>query len=432
MRLPQMAQSFAMKQDSVTDGSQSYYQGFSEPSSALPKPSGLLYSRGPATVARGGSQDPPPGARDLQIPRERSERSESRQRTVQQPCPTLAVAGWQKKLPEKMLGQPVGMCYNGCRSRETMPNRQDDHRARDFLSRPRLRQKLADGSEGRLILLVAPAGYGKTTLLSEWFGTQARDARVRYTLGEVDNDPARFLAGLEDAVCTACPALERIARNPNDPLSYALAQLFRKAGAAAGREWLVVLDDYHAVTNPALHQALDTLLSLPSWPVHLVIASRSLPPLPAIARLRVEGHLLEMDEEDLRFTPEETRLFFESSGLGLEERELRQVTRRTEGWPVALQLLQQAAQRVDRPDLLAILADIGGERPLFDYLAGQVLDGQRDPVRRFLCRTALLPYLSAELCNAYLDIADASAVLDHLQRSHLFVTQMAGPGRRYR
>jgi len=313
-------------------------------------------------------------------------------------------------------------------SQDTMPA--------PLVARPRLAAQLDEGLRrgSRLLLVVAPAGYGKTTLLHEWLaGRGPAGPHLWHTLGEADNDPPHLLAGLLAALRAALPAPLLPAVDAQSPLAYALALLFRQAAAAAGADWLLLLDDYHWITNPAVHQTLDTLLGQPDWPARLVLTSRGLPPLGAIARLRVEGRLQELDETDLRFTAAETSHLLAGSGLALEEEALRQVAARTEGWPVALQLLRQAAQRQADPDLAALLGRIGDERPLFDYLAGQVLGRQPAELQAFLRRTALLPYLNAELCNALLERADASAVLDGLERDHLFIAPLTDrPGRAYR
>jgi LuxR family maltose regulon positive regulatory protein len=308
-----------------------------------------------------------------------------------------------------------------------------------LLARPRLRQRLNEGLTARLTLLVAPAGYGKTTLLGQWLREERRKAPTAWVpLSEGDNDPVHLLGSLLAGLQAALPqGNEPIAPPAGEEalasLSYALSHVFERASTSAHRPWLLVLDDYHLIANPAIHQALDTLLGLPTWRVHPIIASRSLPPLAAIARLRVEGRLAELDEADLRFTSAETQRLLESTDFQIEEREIDQVIERTEGWPVALQLIRQAAERRTGASLAAILDRMSGERPLFDYLADQVLSHQPPPLRQFLRRTALLPYLSAGLCNAFLEITDASAVLDRLERGHLFIAPLAGgPGRRYR
>ncbi len=300
-----------------------------------------------------------------------------------------------------------------------------------MVTRPRLLDALDKILDGRLALVIAPAGYGKTTLLTEW--SQRRPAQTVWrTLGDMDNDPAHLLQGVCASLSTRCPD-SLPALDASSPLSFALVVLFQQADRAASDPWLLVLDDYHLITNPVIHQALDTALGLSHLPVCLIIASRSLPPLSAIARLRMEGRLVELDEADLRFTPAETQSFMAASGFTLDESEARRITERTEGWPAALQLVRQAAQRAQRFDLPAILDRIGDERPLFDYLAGQVLDQQPGDVQDFLRRTSLLPYLSAELCNAFLGSANASAVLDALERNHLFISRLAErPGRCYR
>ncbi len=302
--------------------------------------------------------------------------------------------------------------------------------------RSELLRRLKPSESARLTLVVASAGYGKTTLLSEWTHREApRGSVVWHTLVEADNDPTHLLAGLIADVRSALPdptALP-VVDETQSSLSYPLSLIFRHAAEFTHQDWLLLIDDYQLITNSTIHQALDSLLNLPAWPVHLVIASRTLPPLTSIARLRVEGRLLEFDEHDLRFTPAEAADLFEASGFHLKEPELDQMIKRTEGWAAALRLVCQAAQRETGADLSIILKRMGNENHLFDYLAGQVLNLQSSEVRSFLCRTSLLPYLDVELCNAFLGIGEASAVLDTLERHRLFIMRLTeGPGRRYR
>lgn len=306
----------------------------------------------------------------------------------------------------------------------------DVNRARFMLSRPRLLTTLNQALNARLTLLVAPPGYGKTMLLREWAQEQA-DRVLWLALGELDNDPAHLLQSL--LVNLRTHGEVTFTPDTSSPLAYSLAQLFAQAPRPPGGDWLLVLDDYHLINNPAIHQALDTVLGLPAWPVHLMMTSRNQPPLTMTARLRVEGRLAELNEADLRFNLAEARALFGGSGLDPTESDLVGAVERTEGWPVALELLRQAAQHEPAADLRAILTRISDERPLFDYLAGQVLERQSESIQDFLRRTSLLPYLSAELCNAYLEITNAAGLLDELEREHLFIFRLdEAQGRRYR
>ncbi len=310
-------------------------------------------------------------------------------------------------------------------------SRLDAGQTASVILRPRLLKALDQAAANSLTLVIAPAGYGKTTLLTQW--TQTRPAQILWcALSELDNDPAHLLQTLLQDIHT------RFARpiptfDPAGPLSYTLTQLFQYIPPPAATPWLLFLDDYHYINNPAIHQALDMMLERPVWPAHLVLVSRNLPPLGAIARLRVQGRLAELDETELRFTPDETQSFLAANGLALNEKEVQQITERIEGWPAALQLICQAAQQTPRPDLPTILERIGDDRPLFDYLAGQVLECQSEAIQDFLRRTALLPYLNAELCNTFLNITNASAILDKLEREHLFISPLCDrPGRCFR
>ena len=298
----------------------------------------------------------------------------------------------------------------------------------NLIIRVGLQRQLRDSLTGRLTLVIAPAGYGKTTLLRQWLQSiPSALPRVSYTVEEADNTPAHFLRGLCAAIRAWLPVdkfLPDVDEN-QESLSFPLSIVFRKAAELTHSDWLLLLDDYHCITNPAIHQALDALLNLPTWPVHLVIASRMQPRLTAIARLRVEGRLIELDERDLRFTSKEILSLFTADDLHLDDAQLSHVAERTEGWPAALRLLCQASHRASGMNLENLLKHMGAQNAMFDYLAGQVLNGQPLPVQRFLRRTALLPYLSASLCDAFLNSTDSSAILDTLCREHIFITPFA-------
>jgi LuxR family transcriptional regulator, maltose regulon positive regulatory protein len=297
----------------------------------------------------------------------------------------------------------------------------------NLVARGDLQRQLADSLTRRLTLVVAPAGYGKTTLIDQLL--QAMPAtlpRVYYPLDEADNDPTHLLAGLQAALRARLPAGDSLPEvdESQASLSFPLSILFRQAAELTHSDWLLVFDDYHCISNPGVHQALDALLNLPNWPVHLVVASRTPPVLAAAARLRVGGNLVELDERDLRFTPDEILRLFAAEGLHLDDLQLSRVAERTEGWPAALRLVCQASRRVSVAGLQGLLERMGHENGMFDYLAGQVLNRQPETLRRFLRRTAILPYLSASLCDAFLNSADAAAILGTLLRDHLFITPL--------
>ena len=297
-----------------------------------------------------------------------------------------------------------------------------------LVTRVDLQHQLTDCLTRKLTLIVAPAGYGKTTLIRQLLQVVPPTLHPStYTLDETDNDPAHLLNGLRCAVSAGLTGGKEISEVDENQgsLSYPLSVIFRKAAELTQSDWLLILDDYHTITNPAVHEALDALLNLPTWPVHLVIASRVPPPFVTAARLRIEGQLVEIDERDLRFTPSEILNLFEADGLSLDETQLLSLARRTEGWPAALRLVCQASHHAAPLDLETLLDRMGDENAIFDYLAGQVLNRQPLPVRHFLCRTAILPYFSVSLCDAFLDTTDSSAILDTLRRSHLFITPLA-------
>lgn len=302
-----------------------------------------------------------------------------------------------------------------------------------MVTRPHLLELLSHSPNSRLTLIIAPAGYGKTTLLNEWLsGLADRTPIFRYTCSELDNDPDHLITNLAELLPDAnLPVITEQVSGPSQ-LAFRLSSLFNTFRSAVHKP-ILAFDDYYRVTNPDIHQALDILLGLPAWPVRVVIASRTAPPLNTIARLRVEDSLVEIDERDLSFSTAETGQMLEAYGLETTGQDLQLVTERTEGWAAALRLVCQAAQRAGSAGLLSILEHLGSERHLFDYLAGQVLDNQPAETRTFLCCTSLLPYLNPGLCNAFLNSANAAAILDSLERQHLFITPLdSETGRRYR
>ena len=307
-----------------------------------------------------------------------------------------------------------------------------------MLSRPRLLSRLAGAGGCRLILLVAPAGYGKTVLLRQWTQDMADAFPILWhTASEHDNDPGYLLAALAGAVelsmpvaehlaagspavgTDLAPAAEEAARSP----SYALEGLLRRAAQRVGAGLWLVLDEAENLVAPRVWRALDTVLALPGFPVRFAIASRTAPDLAAVARLQAEECVLALDEADLRFSEDESAAFLAASGLSLAPGDLEWLMARSDGWPVVLRFLVQAGRKGAPANARQAMARISQGGPLLDYLAGQVLSSQPPHLQAFLRRTALLPYLHPALCNAYLDSTQAGAILAYVERSHLFVSR---------
>lgn len=302
-----------------------------------------------------------------------------------------------------------------------------------LISRPQLLRRLDQGLQGKLTLISAPAGYGKTTLLAEW--CTVSPAPVAWiSLEAGDNDPAQFNQCLRAALENTAQAAGRIAaEDPGDlPLEAALQRLLADLDAAA-QPLALVFDDYHLIKNPGLHQALAAMLdNLPAH-LHLYLATRKDPPIP-LARLRSLGQLVEVRARHLRFSAAESADFLEQKmGLRLSSEDLAALSRRTEGWAAGLQLA--ALSLLEQPDPHPLIQTISGSsRFILDYLVEEVLDRQPDEIQSFLLRTSLLRRLSAPLCAELTGspIPDSARTLAYLERSNLFLTPLDAQGEWYR
>lgn len=299
-----------------------------------------------------------------------------------------------------------------------------------IVPRPRLVERLRRGEAGRRLTLVsAPAGFGKTTLLAEWLsaGPATCPAAGWLSLDAGDNDPAVFWNYLVAALRTARPdaggrvlSLLRAAQPPPD--EGIVAALINEASAFV-EDVVLILDDFHLIENPAIHDGISFLLDHLPRRLHLVLASRSDPPLP-LARLRARGELTELRAADLRFTPEEASAFLRRvAGAGLTSGDVEALERRTEGWAAGLQL---AALSIEgREDARGFVTHFSGDnRYVADYLVEEVLQRQPECVRAFLLGTSILDRLSGPLCGAVTGVEDGKALLRELERRNLFVVPL--------
>jgi LuxR family maltose regulon positive regulatory protein len=287
-----------------------------------------------------------------------------------------------------------------------------------------------------LTLVSAPAGFGKTTTVSEWLATY--DGPVAWlSLDEADRDPNRFVAYLVAALQTVAadighglPAALQSAQPPL--LATVLADLVNEIASIA-KNAILVLDDYHAADARPIDDIVAMLLGHLPPQLHLVIITRQDPRLP-LARLRARGQLTELRAADLRFSPAEAALFLNHSmGLQLAERDIDALEARTEGWIVGLQLAAISMRGIDDPAGF-IAAFTGSHRFVLDYLVEEVLQQQPDHIQTFLLRTSLLERLSGPLCDAVLlDVAaSGSATLEYLDRANLFVVALDNERQWYR
>ncbi|HET8524474.1 MAG TPA: hypothetical protein VFL82_14655, partial [Thermomicrobiales bacterium] len=268
--------------------------------------------------------------------------------------------------------------------------------------RRRLIERLDAGLAGKLTLVTAPPGFGKTTLLSDWARGRARPV-AWLSLDPGDNDPARFWSYVIHALSRIYPSigdhlLDLIGPSLVPSRDALLVQLIN-ALAAAPTETILVLDDYQVIESAPIHDALGSIIEHLPPTAHLVIVSRADPPFP-LGRLRARGQPTELRDADLRFTPQEAALFLrEAMGLTLSPDDITALENRTEGWIAGLQLAALSLRGHDRPSEF-VRAFAGNHRYVFDYLLEEVLNRQPPETESFLLETSILDRLSGSLCNA--------------------------------
>jgi LuxR family maltose regulon positive regulatory protein len=311
---------------------------------------------------------------------------------------------------------------------------------RDLVPRPRLSQRLDRGSALKLVLVSAPAGFGKTTLLTEWLaagpaGPADQRLAAWLSLDRGDNDPASFWTYVIAALRTVASgvgesALALLQAPRPSPIETVLTALLNDLGACAG-DIVLVLDDYHVIDARDVQDGMAFLLDhLPPW-LHVVIAGRADPALP-LARLRARGELVEIRAAELRFTPDEAAAYLnEMMGLRLTAQDVAALEGRTEGWIAALQLAALSMQ--GRDDVAGFIAGFAGDdRYVVDYLAEEVLQRQPDHVQAFLLQTSILGRLSGPLCDAVTGQGGGKAMLAALDRGNLFLVPLDDRRRWYR
>jgi LuxR family maltose regulon positive regulatory protein len=302
--------------------------------------------------------------------------------------------------------------------------------------RPRLIERLDAGLDGRLTLISAAAGFGKTTLISAWVAGCGLPA-AWLSLDEGDSDPARFLAYLIAALQMVAPsvgqgALAALHASQPPPAEAILTGVLNDLAALPDR-LMLVLDDYHTVDAPAVDQAVAFLLQNLPPHLHLVIATREDPALP-LARLRARGQLTELRAADLRFTAGEAAEFLNRTiGLDLSADDVTALEARTEGWIAGLQLAALSLQ--GRPDKASFIESFTGTHHfMMDYLLEEVLQQQPAEIQAFLLGTSLLDRLCGPLCEAVLLAPPGSgqALLETLERANLFLVPLDDERRWYR
>ena len=294
------------------------------------------------------------------------------------------------------------------------------------VQRPRLIERLNEGHPAgrKLTLISAPAGYGKTTLLSEWI-PQSKRCVTWVSLDEGDNDPLRFwtcvIAALQMLDAKIGANALTLMQTPVLPPIEAILTVLLNEIAAFPDDFALVLDDYHAIDAKPIDTALTFLLDHLPPQMHLIITTREDPNLP-LARLRARNQLTELRAADLRFTPAEAADFLNRTmGLNLSTDDIAALETRTEGWIAGLQLA--ALSMRGREDVHEFIKAFAGDNQyIVDYLAEEVLQRQPDHVRNFLLQTSILDWLNGPLCDAVTSQKDGKTLLEALERDNLFVS----------
>jgi len=306
----------------------------------------------------------------------------------------------------------------------------------NVVSRPRLIERLNEGLHRKLTLISAPAGFGKTTLVSEWLAGCERPA-AWLSLDEGENDPTRFLmylvAALQTLAATIGEGVLGVLQSPQPQPPEAMLTALLNDITTIPDNFILILDDYHVLDAKPVDHALTFLLEHLPPHLHLVIATREDPQLP-LARLRARGHLTEVRAVDLRFTPSEAAEFLtQVMGLTLSAEDIAALERRTEGWIAGLQLAALSMQ--GQQDAAGFITSFTGSHHfVLDYLVEEVLGQQSERVQTFLLRTSILDRLCGPLCDAVLmdPTAIGQATLEYLERANLFLVPLDNERRWYR
>jgi LuxR family maltose regulon positive regulatory protein len=304
-----------------------------------------------------------------------------------------------------------------------------------LVSRSQLAERLQEGMAGALTLVSAPAGFGKTTVLSQWLSESGTPV-AWLSLETEDNEPVRFLSYLISALQAIDPhsgtnALALLYTPQPAPPETILTTLANDLVDQDMGDFALVLDDYHVIEAESIHRGMVFLLEHLPPKMHLIIATRADPPL-QLARLRARGQLTELRAAELRFTTEEVSVFLQAvMGLDLSAQEIALLQSRTEGWIAGLQFAALSLR--GRADVSAFLAAFtGSHRFVLDYLSEEVLSQQPLAVQLFLLHTCILERYCGSLCDAVTGQEDSQATLETLDKANLFIVSLDDERRWYR
>lgn len=306
-----------------------------------------------------------------------------------------------------------------------------------IIPRSRLIHQLKNGMNQRLILITAPAGYGKTTLLGEWISTlPAIDWRIAWvTLDAFDDSTLRLWAYIISAIKKIYPKLnfkiEKLFHTLQETQDFTILNPLLNEVAQLPFSLVLILDDYQELTDETIHRSIGYLIERLPANMHVVISSRTLPPIP-LSRLRTQQYLLELNSNDLAFTPSEVEKFFlKVMNLSLDPDQLVWLTSTTQGWIAGLKLAAISIE--SHPQWNTMLPPVNGSnRQIFDYFAEEVFNQLPDQIQDFLLLTSVLSGFSVSLCNFLLERTDSHVLLEQVEQANLFIVCLDVKGEWYK
>jgi LuxR family maltose regulon positive regulatory protein len=296
----------------------------------------------------------------------------------------------------------------------------------DLVSRPYLMRRLDEGFNSKLTVISAPAGYGKTTLVSAWI-SECKCPVAWLSLDKEDNDPVRFLAYVITAVQTIKPNLGQemlnVLQSSQPPSIINLLPGLINQLDELQVQFVLVLDDYHVIVSPEIHKAIIFIIDHQPPHLLLLLTTRTDPPLP-LPQLRGRGQLTELRQADLCFSEEETVTFLkQGSGIELTSRDVNLLVNRTEGWIAGLQMA--ALSMRNKKDISRFIESFGGSHEfIVDYFASEILSNLPEPVKSFLFKTSFLDQLCGNLCDQVTGQAGSQQMLERLQEANLFLVPL--------
>ena len=318
------------------------------------------------------------------------------------------------------------------------------HLLHSLVSRERLVSLLDNGREGELTVVSAAAGFGKSTLVRQWLAKVAEKPTPTtvawLSLDAHDNDLVRFWRYLITTCRVFAPHIGNqsfawLDAATSIPSSIeTLPMIFVNELERISGKGIVVLEEYHIITAPSIHEVLAFVVDHMPPSLHIVLITRTTPPLP-LARLRAANELTEIEASDLRFSDTETAAFLQlATDIVIPRDELRQIETRIEGWAAGLRLLTLALKgHQDTESLRLVLANVAaGRREIGEYFVAEVLNTQPEPLQRFLLQTSFLSSLTAPLCDSVTLRNDSQALLEVVQQANLFLEPLDGTGTWYR